>query len=207
MKLCSICSVAVLLLLFVAVPAKLRADMTFDVNLTGTSTGIDGFSSPQQFTVAGTITVDPDLPVEASNFASSLTFTSLSSDLFATPFSTELTDVAFSGDTASNLDYVVVNSELFIRRIGTEDSELTISNLSAFNSPEIAFRSGQFDSTISEIVDFGFFGGIDILVLREGGGIDTDNGIGLNASAVPEPTASALLGLFIIALGVRRKRR
>ena len=202
----SIFSVAVLSLLLVALPAKLKADITFDVNLTGTSTGVDGFSSPQQFTVDGTITVDPDLPVEGSNFASSLTFTSLSSDFLATPFSTELPDVTFNGDTASNLDFVVVDSELFIRRIGTEDSQLTITNSSAFSVPGIEFGSGQFSSTINQTLSFGFLAGLDQLVLRESGGIDTDNGIGLNATAVPEPTTSTLLGLFIVALGVRRKR-
>ena len=147
-----------LCVLFLAAPTTLKADITFDVNLSGVTDGVPGFADPSTVTVTGTITVDPNQPVDASNFLSDLTFTREA--FLAEDFEAALTEIQFIGDTASNLDFEVVDDELFIRRIGTGDSQLFISSFDPnfFNEGSLSFGSGQFTSEI------GF--------LEAGGGVD-----------------------------------
>ena len=135
-----------LCVLFLAAPTTLKADITVDVNLSGVTDGVPGFADPSTVTVTGTITVDPNQPVDASNFLSDLTFT-------REDFEAALTEIQFIGDTASNLDFEVVDDELFIRRIGTGDSQLFISTLDPnfFNEGSLSFGSGQFVSEIGFI--------------------------------------------------------
>lgn len=197
-----------LCVLFLAAPTTLKADITFDVNLSGVTDGVPGFADPSTVTVTGTITVDPNQPVDASNFLSDLTFTREA--FLAEDFEAALTEIQFIGDTASNLDFEVVDDELFIRRIGTGDSQLFISSVDPnfFNEGSLSFGSGQFVSEIGFLEAGGGVGFIDTLVLREAGGIDTDNGISLNTAAVPEPTAVGLLALVGLAMmGQRRSRQ
>jgi len=154
--------------LFLVTSSSVKGDVVFEVNLTGLS---DGAFESAELSVVGTITVDPSLPINASNFSSNLTF--IRTELFGTPASTSLTEVEFVGDTANNLEFVAVDSELFVRRTGTDDSQLIISAdpASLDNSPVLTFGSGQFESSFGSVVSGGFIAGFDSVTLREAGGI------------------------------------